>query len=377
MKISLRIFRLSRKVVYIITGTLLLSGAAGATALFIGRDKLIGPSQETLNGLECTSVQVTTIHRKDRFWIRKYIKTEAADGLTRVKTALRVAGAVFEKERPDLVQVVVLDANGPEKRADIRGRAIGADVIFVAEPKRMAATAELPQFSATYTDAAPSISGEFFGAKKMVPEEDIHRLLASLSDKMDCLDPLPEPGTEGAAAEGEGEAKPEGGEAAKSEGEGGKPAEHGAAPAEGEEPAAEGEKPAGEGEEATSEGEKPAAEGGEPAESKGWMDSIKSMVMGGGEEAKPEVEGEATAKAETSGEAPVAEAEPSEGEAAPAETPVENAGTEGHASGEEATTPFAPALLPKAGHETKPEGEKTGAPEASAEEQPAEAKPHG
>lgn len=365
MKISLRIFRLSRKVVYIITGTLLLSGAAGATALYIGRDKLIGPSHETLNGLECTSVQVTTIHRKDRFWIRKYIKTDAADGLTRVKTALRVAGAVFEKEHPDLVQVVVLDANGPEKRADIRGRAVGADVIFVAEPKRMAATADLPQFSATYTDAPPSISGEFFGTKTVMPEEDIHRLLASLSDKMDCIDPLPDPGAEGAAVEGEGAAKPEGGEAAKSEGEGEKPAEHGAAPAEGEEPAAEGEKP--------------AVEGEKPAEAKGWMDSMKSMVLGDDEAANPEVkgEGEEAAKAEASGEAPIAEAEPAEGEVAPAEAPVENAETDAQSSGEEATKPFEPVLLPKVAHEAKPEGEKAGAPEASAEEQPAEAKPHG
>ncbi len=452
MKVSLKIFRFSRKLVLIITGTLLLSGAAGATALYIGRDKLLGPSAESLNGKECTSVAVSTIHKKDRFWVRKYIKLDAADGLTRVKTALRVAGAVFEKEHPDLVQVVVIDSKGPDKRADMRGRAIGADVIFVAEPERIAATSGMPQFSATYTDAPASVSGEFFGQKTVMPEEDIHHLVASLSEKTDCIDPLPEPGTEGAAAEGEGGAKAEGkkaekkkgegeGEAAKSEGE--KPAAEGETPAEGEK-AAEGEKPAGEGEKAAAEGEK-------PAESKGWFSSVKSMVFGGGEAAKPEgekpaadgeaapaegekaAEGEKPATEETAadaekpaeGEKPAAEGEQAkaegekpaeskgmidsmkamvfgggeepaapaspfdaaakshasveteqaaqEGDAAPAEAPAEKPAAEGASAEGGKADPFAPVALPGVSHAAK----KPLAPQAAAEEKPADAKPHG
>jgi hypothetical protein len=285
VKVSLRIFRFSRKVVYIITGTLLLSGAAGATALYIGRDKLLGPSGEALNGLDCTLVQTTTIHKKDRFWIRKYIKTESADGLTRVKTALRVAGAVFEKEQPDLVQVVVLDEKGPEKRADIRGRVVGADVIFVPKPQRLAATEGMPQFTVTYTDAPAGPNGTFFGQKTVMEEEDIHRLVTALSDKSDCFDPTAPVLPDGVVIESKGAKKEKGGEAAKSEGGG-----HGAKP-EGE---AEGEK-AAEGE-AVGEGEKPAeGEEAKADESKGWIASVKAMVLG---EDKPAQGEEAPAEAE-------------------------------------------------------------------------------
>ena len=74
----------------------------------------------SVNGVSCTDVNLVTIKKQDRVWIRKYIKTEPTDGLTRVKTALRVAQAIYAQERPDLVQVVVLDENGPTLRSDIR-----------------------------------------------------------------------------------------------------------------------------------------------------------------------------------------------------------------------------------------------------------------
>jgi hypothetical protein len=92
----LRIFRLSRKLVLIVGGVALLMGSSGAFALYIGRDRLLGPSSASFNGLVCDDVNLVTIRKQDRVWIRKYITTDTTDGLTRVKTALRVARAVYE-----------------------------------------------------------------------------------------------------------------------------------------------------------------------------------------------------------------------------------------------------------------------------------------
>ena len=65
------------------------------------------------------------------------IRAKAEDGDVRVKTALRVAGALSNKEQADLYQVVLLDEAGPAQRADMRGRAIGAEVLFSRDPGKV------------------------------------------------------------------------------------------------------------------------------------------------------------------------------------------------------------------------------------------------
>lgn len=333
MKASLRFFRLSRKVVFIITGTLLLSGAAGATALYIGRDALLGSSGGSVNGTECTSVRVTTIHKKDRFWIRKYIKTDGADGLTRVKTALRVAGAVFEKERPDLVQVIVLDVNGPEKRADMRGRAVGADVIFVAEPERLAATADMPQFTATYTDATASISGEFFGQKMSMDEDDIRHLVASISEKTDCFDPAAEAAAKAKSEEG----KSAEGKTSKGESSGG------------ETPSTEAK--------AGPEGSPDAPETEKPGAAKGWFASLKAKIFGADGAAEPAEAGKTVKGTTAETNTGDATAEAPEGDAKPPTEPT-------------ADDPFAPTAL----SDEQPPHDPSGKAQTPAAE--AGAKPH-
>lgn len=391
MKISLRIFRLSKKMVLILAGVLVLGGAAGATAVYIGKDKLLGPPAEVVNGGECTDVKIMKIRKKNRYWLRKYVEMEASDGLTRLKTALRVASVLYEKEQPDLVQVVVLDKNGPKTRAGMSGHAIGADVIYVPHPEAIADLADVPVLQATYIDNKPNASGGFYGQKIEVPPDEARQITASIEEKTDCIDPTIIEGVktgEGAKGEGEGAAA-EGEKAAEGGG-------HGATPkAEGEGAAAEGEAPKGEGEaakgegEASAEGEKPAAEGEAAKEDKGWFGSIKAMIFGeetasaeapkaegekaaegGGHGASPQAEGETAAP---EGE-PAAEAAPEgEGEAAPAEG---EAATEAAAPAE----PFAPGGLPdaKPAHgKKKPllpaaEGESAAEPAPAAE---GEAKP--
>jgi len=226
VKALLRIFRPSRKLVFIIAGVALLGGVSGGAALFIGKDKILGLSAETMNGLSCTDVNLVTIKKQNRIWIRKYIKTEPTDGMTRVKTALRVAKAIYNAQKPDLVQVVVLDANGPTLRSDIRGRAIGADVVYIPHPDPVLESAEAKTYTARYYDGEAAANGLFFGERVDLPEDEITALNASFKEYSDCIDPIAVASTKG--GEGKGEKKEE------------KPAEgggQGAAPAEGSAPA--------------------------------------------------------------------------------------------------------------------------------------------
>jgi len=186
----LRIFRLSRKLVLIVGGVALLMGCSGAFALYIGRDKLIGPSAASLNGLKCLDVNLVTIHKNNHVWIRKYITTDATDGLSRVRTALRVAKAVYDAQIPDLVQVVVLDKKGPTLQSDIRGRALGADVVYVPHPESFADGAVDAPITARYYDGGANDQGLFYGDRVDMARPNIDRMMASMIDHSDCADPV-------------------------------------------------------------------------------------------------------------------------------------------------------------------------------------------
>ncbi len=271
---------LSRKLMLVLGGVLVTLGGTGAAAVYIGADTLLGPSYAELNGLECTEVTSVEIHKKDRFWVRTFVTTnEPGDGLTRVKTALRVAKAVQETKKADLVQVVVLDANGPKDRSGMRGRAVGADVVYVPDPAHVPEEVSARVFTARYVDGLAAPNGQFFGDRIDMLEADIEGLVAKLNDQTDCVKAevvVPEGDGHGAPAAGHGEKAADG--HGGSDGHGAAPADgHGEAPAEGH-----GEAPAGEHGEET-----PVAEHGAEA-SKGWMASLMGMVGLGGDEAPAE-----------------------------------------------------------------------------------------
>lgn len=197
----------SRKLALILGGFLVLCGATGAGAVYIGADKLLGPSYRDINGLECTELKTVTIKKKDRFWIRKFVATGQGDGLARVKTALRVASAVYDAEKPDLVQVVILDTKGPKDRAEMRGHAVGADVVYIADPSRVPEEHNAV-FTARYVDKPANEGGLFYGEKIVLPEEQIEKLVARLDDRTECLKPeIAAPEGHGAPA-GHGKAAP-------------------------------------------------------------------------------------------------------------------------------------------------------------------------
>ncbi|WP_076393809.1 hypothetical protein [Rhizobium sp. RU33A] len=264
----------------ILGGVLVTLGGTGAAAVYIGADQLLGPSYAELNGLECTEVKTVEIHKKDRFWVRKFITTdEPGDGLARVKTALRVAKTLQETKKADLVQVVVLDASGPKDRSGMRGRAIGADIIYVPDPSHVPEEMSARVLTARYADGLAAPNGEFFGERVDMLEADIQALVAKLNDQTDCVKP------EGLVTEAEGH-----GEKA-ADGHGKAPA-HGAEDAHGEK-SAEGHGEADAKGEAEGHGDAPAGEHGEETpvaehgaeEDKGWMASLMGMVGLGGDEA--------------------------------------------------------------------------------------------
>ena len=335
MKGLLSKIRISRKIVLAFGGVLVLCGATGAAAVFIGADKILGPSYADRNGLECTEIKTVTIKKKDHFWVRKYIITdEAGDGLTRVKTALRVAGQVYERDKPDLVQVVVLDKNGPSDRSAMRGRAVGADVVYIADPARVPEEPDGQVFTARYVDKPANADGMFYGEKIALPEAEIEKLVARLDDKTDCIKPevvLPEgqaaPAVDGHAAPADGHDADQAAPAVA-------PAEedaHGADAVRAAAPAPSHALPAGEGVQGADVAPQAAApdvhaKAAEPADNSGWFSSLKGMVLGNGSEdtsqsAKPTdaADGHEAAPAETA--APAEAAAPAE-TAAPAEDAV-------------------------------------------------------
>mgnify|MGYP007051651284 CR=1 FL=1 len=287
-------FRFSRTLVLIMGSIVLFGGGSGAAAVIIGADKILGPSYRELNGLECTTLETIKIRRDQRYWVRKYVTSDkAGDGPARLKTALRVAQAVQKKEKADLVQVALVDRAGPTDRARMRGRMIGAQVVYIPDPEKVPEGIAAQTYSAYYLDGSANANGEYYGMRIDLPLEDVETLSARLTDNADCFDPkaVASNGEHGAPAGGQGEASGHG-ESSGQENTSGHAAEpaavgHGA-PAEGHGEAAEGH-----GEAAATEdhGDQPAsAEQAaiEPQkEEGGFLASVKGMIFGRGEEAKP------------------------------------------------------------------------------------------
>jgi len=228
-------FRFSKKLILIMSGIVVLGGGSGAAAVFVGADKLLGPSYLEMNGFECTSLETIKIKRDQRYWVRKYVTSEEpGDGMARIRTALRVARAVQEKEKADLVQVAMIDKAGPKDRALMRGRMIGAQVIYIPDPGKMPKGTAASVYSAYYLDGSANASGEYYGMRIDLPVEDVETVTARLTDHADCVEPVAAvlEGAHGAPAGGHGE--PSGGHGESSGAHGAEPAAGGhEAPAEG------------------------------------------------------------------------------------------------------------------------------------------------
>lgn len=382
LKIGLPRLRLSRKLLFITLGITVLLGGSGVTALYFGGQSLLVEGGENAIGGECVDIQTMVVKTpSNHLWLRKFIRMENASGHERVRTALRIAGNLAKNNAVDLIHVSVLDTHGPTKRADMRARAIGAEVLIALKPDN------LPEMKspamASYYEGPVSDAGRFYGDKVVVDIDEIGSMMTAMrtvEEKPDCVNPAGD--AEAAKNDGHGKTDKKDGHDKPKEGHD-KPAnDHGEKPAEDH-----GEKPA------SDHGEDPAKEGAdaaEPAKEQSFVDSMLSMVgLGGGETPADAADHPA---AETSADAPAEghdTAKSSEGhdqqpavedhssartEEAVAEEPVDAAN--GHDTAEPVEAQKANSAE-NAGHDTSDEKAESAAEDHSAAEIPAAAEHEG
>jgi hypothetical protein len=255
---------------FVIAGVLVLCGASGALAVYSAKDVLLGsaataPSQ---SGLACTTIETLKMRRNGQRWIRKYVSTETAEGVDRVRTALRITGLITRQEKADLYHVVVLDHAGPTERAAHRGPAIGAEVLFAPDPTKLPGMTA--SFIARYNEGKANTVGLFYGREVELSTEEIKRTMTAMDDKSDCLDPVAAIGAAGSEAGAHGE------DAAAAHGE--EPVEHGADA------------------EASEHGAEPEQHNETKAEEKGFFGSMMAMVWGESASPAADVPGEHSAE---------------------------------------------------------------------------------
>jgi len=299
--------RLSRKLALILGGIVVLGGGSGAAALYATHAGLLGSSSANVNGLSCSTVQTVKIKRDHQYWVRKYVVADPGDGMARVRTAVRVAKAVQKSEKADLVQIAIMDKAGPTDRAAMRGRAIGAQVIYTPDPSKVPDGVMNNPLSAFYLDGSADATGQYYGMRVDLPYEDIDGMAHALTDFADCVEPVVDgaEGGHGSPSSGHGKSPDAGHGGGEAGGHDEKPAAegHDAAPAEGHDtPAADAH--------ATPDGGEVVAS---TPEDKGFLSSITGMFFGDKAEEKPAVDGNTTAASGAqAAEMPAHEAKPAE-----------------------------------------------------------------
>jgi hypothetical protein len=188
VKAILSKLRPSKRLVVILAAAFAVSAASGGAAVYVGRDRLAAQlSEPSASGLECTTLRTLKLDHRGQRWIRMHVKTDRAGGPDRVRTALRVVGALAGKEKADLYQVVVLDAAGPEDRASVRGAAIGAEVLFAPGPQSVKGMDE--PFRASYNDGAANPDGMFHGKVVSLGLDEVQTIMAKMDERSLCIDP--------------------------------------------------------------------------------------------------------------------------------------------------------------------------------------------
>jgi hypothetical protein len=188
VKAILSKLRPSKRLFLFLSAAFTVSAASGGAAVYVGGDKLMARLAEpSASGLECTTLRTVKLDHHGQRWIRMHVKTDRAAGPARIRTALRVVGALANKEKADLYQVVVLDAAGPENRAAVRGAAIGAEVLFAPGPQSVKGMDE--PFRASYNDGTANQMGMFHGKVVSLGLDEVRGMMAKMDDRSLCIDP--------------------------------------------------------------------------------------------------------------------------------------------------------------------------------------------
>lgn len=155
-------FRMSRKLALLSGGFLLVLGVSGTAALVLAPAHLIpGYSEQPVGS--CKTLYQSEFNRGREKRLIAVISTDDVKPADRIHTGMRIARHLAETLHSDLITVQVLDHEGPTGRAEIRGAAIGAEIVHAPNPSKTAATSK--PWEARYVDALPTGSGFYFGPR--------------------------------------------------------------------------------------------------------------------------------------------------------------------------------------------------------------------
>ena len=212
-------FRISRKLALLSGGFLLVLGASGTAALvFAPADMIPGFKSEV--GGHCKTVYQSEFRRDREKRLIAVISTDDLEPLARVRTGIRIARHLAETMHPDLVIVQVTDHRGPEARSELRGKAIGVEIVHAPEPGKSVAVTK--PWEARYVDALPTDNGYYFGNRVDMRMPELEAVNHEIELVEGCDGDLVEGGAETASAGGHakpaaaGHEKPAAGHAAPS-----------------------------------------------------------------------------------------------------------------------------------------------------------------
>lgn len=178
------LFRVSRKLVLLSGGFLFVLGASGTAALVFAPANMIPGFQEEAGG-HCRTVYQSEFRRGKEKRLIALIAGDDAEPRDRVKTGLRLARHLSEKLDPDLIIVQVADHRGPTTRAELRGSAIGAEIVYAPVPTRTLAVSQ--PWEVRYVNTVPTSTGYYFGERVDMPQTEIEAIAHEI-DKIEGCD---------------------------------------------------------------------------------------------------------------------------------------------------------------------------------------------
>ncbi len=212
-------FRISRKLALLSGGFLFVLGASGTAALVFAPANMIPGFKEDVGG-HCKTVYQSEFRRGKEKRLIAVISGDDIEPRDRVKTGIRIARHLSETLNPDLVIVQVADHLGPTTRAELRGSALGAEVVYAPVPTKSLAVSQ--PWEVRYINTVPSSTGYYFGERVDMPQTEIEALAHEIELVAGCDGDLVEEEAKTVSAAGRGE-KPA---AAGGHGEPAKPAGH-------------------------------------------------------------------------------------------------------------------------------------------------------
>ena len=168
-----QIFRVSRKLALLSGGFLLVLGASGTAALVFAPASMIPGFKEEVGG-HCKTVYQSGFRRGKEKRLIAVISGDDLEPRDRVKTGLRIARHLSDTLHPDLVIVQVADHLGPTTRAELRGSAIGAEIVYAPNPTRTLAVSQ--PWEVRYVNTVPTSTGYYFGKRVDMPQAEIEAL---------------------------------------------------------------------------------------------------------------------------------------------------------------------------------------------------------